>query len=80
MLEKITIKQSFVDYKVEQQFEELEAKNYYMLLVNHFGTNNCAIYEDAIIDVVGQHGLALLRKYKLIESCAVIRYRKLYAL
>lgn len=80
MLEKVSIQQSLIDYEVEQKLEELEAKNYYMLLVNRFGTKNCAIYEDAVIETVGEHGLTLLRKYKLIESCAVIKYRKLYAL
>ena len=39
-----------------------------------------AIYEDAIIDLVGEAGLAALREMRMVESCGSIYGRKLYAL
>lgn len=39
-----------------------------------------AVYEDAIIALVGYEGLLALRENKLIETCAVLDGRKLYAL
>lgn len=38
------------------------------------------LYEDVIINTIGQDGLYALRKYHLIESCAVLNGRKLYAI
>lgn len=39
-----------------------------------------AIYEDAIIRIIGVFGLGMLLKHKLIETCGVINGRQLYAL
>lgn len=39
-----------------------------------------AIYEDYIIHLVGIHGLELLQKHKLIESCGVLGGRRLWVL
>ena len=39
-----------------------------------------AVYEDAIIVLVGYEGLLTLREMHLIETCAVLEGRKLYAL
>lgn len=39
-----------------------------------------ALYEDTIIKAVGAQGLQKLREEHLIESCAVLEGRKLYAL
>lgn len=39
-----------------------------------------AIYEDAIIDLVGEAGLMALREMQMVESCGSIYGRKLYAL
>lgn len=39
-----------------------------------------AVYEDAIIEIVGQEGLMELRKNHLIETCGLIEGRKLYAI
>jgi hypothetical protein len=39
-----------------------------------------AVYEDAIIALVGYKGLLVLREMHLIETCAVLEGRKLYAL
>ena len=77
MRDKISIKQAFIDYELEQKHELSEAQNYYMLLSSYF---NSAIYEDKIIDIVGNYGLTLLRRYGLIESCGIISNRRLYAI
>lgn len=39
-----------------------------------------AVYEDYLEELVGYDGLYILRKNELIESCAVINGRRLYAL
>ena len=39
-----------------------------------------AVYEDAIIALVGRKGLIALRENHLIETCGVLEGRKLYAL
>lgn len=38
------------------------------------------LYEDVIINSVGEEGLYNLRKHHLIETCAVLNGRKLYAI
>lgn len=38
------------------------------------------VYEDYLEELVGYDGLYILRKNELIESCAVINGRRLYAL
>ena len=38
------------------------------------------LYEDAIVSIVGNDGLLLLREFHLIETCALLNGRKLYAL
>lgn len=39
-----------------------------------------SVYEEAIVDLVGQHGLRALRENKLLETCGVINGRQLYTL
>lgn len=39
-----------------------------------------AIYEDAIIHLVGIVGLGLLREHGLVEGCGVLHGRSLYTL
>ena len=39
-----------------------------------------AVYEDAIIALVGYEGLIALREMHLIETCGILYGRKLYAL
>ena len=39
-----------------------------------------AIYEDYILELVGQVGLTTLLENKLLETCGVINGRQLYAL
>ena len=38
------------------------------------------LYEDVIIDAIGQEGLYALRQYHLIETCGNFEGRKLYAI
>ena len=59
---------------------EADAQNAYTHIESHFGGKVDAVYEDAIIDLIGEKGLTLLREYHLIETCAVFNGRKLYAL
>lgn len=80
MLEKVPIKQAYADYELEQQFRQLEAQNYYMLVVDHFNHKIDAVYEDTIIDIIGKRGLALIREFHLMESCGSINGRKLYTI
>jgi len=39
-----------------------------------------AIYEDALIHLVGVRGVEALKENKLLESCGVVNGRQLYAL
>lgn len=76
---KIT-RQSKKDYEDERRGNEREAQDIYCAIQAYFHHNADTVYEDVIIDLVGQRGLALLREFHLIESCAVFNGRKLYAL
>lgn len=76
---KIT-SQNLKDYMDECRDNEQEAQHIYCAIQSYFHHNAETVYEDVIIDLVGQRSLALLREFRLIESCAVINGRKLYAL
>lgn len=39
-----------------------------------------AIYEDAIVDVVGRSGFILLQMHGYLETCGVVNGRQLYVL
>ena len=39
-----------------------------------------AVYEDAIIELIGTYGLNLLIQHRLLESCGVINERQLYVI
>lgn len=39
-----------------------------------------AIYEDAVVHLIGTFGLNILRMHKLVESCGVVNGRQLYVL
>lgn len=80
MHDKITLAQQFKDYESEQKSREFEAQNIYSAVSCYFHHKAETVYEDVIIDLVGNRGLALLREFKLIEPCAVLEGRKLYAM
>ena len=58
--------------------EEL-AYEFYNKVVAYMNGNE-TVYEDVIISIIGYSGLSLLREFHLIETCAVLNGRKLYAL
>lgn len=39
-----------------------------------------AIYEDAIVRLIGTFGLNMLRMHKLVENCGIVNGRRLYVL
>lgn len=80
MCKNPSIHQSYEDYKHELESLEREAQDYYCALGCYFHWKVDAVYEDAIIDIIGQHGLDLIREFRLMEPCGVINGRKLYAL
>lgn len=80
MYEKVTINQSMKDYEAEQSAREFEAQSIYSAIMCYFHHKAETVYEDIIINLVGNRGLALLREFHLIETCAVLEGRKLYAL
>lgn len=80
MREKYPIQQAYADYATEIKFKANEAQDYYNSLCNYFKGKANAIYEDAIIAIIGKRGLSLLREFNLIETCGIIDGRKLYAI
>lgn len=80
MYEKITLTQSFKDYESERTSREFEAQNIYSAIGCYFHWKVDAVYEDKIIDLVGERGLNLIREFHLMEPCGSIDGRKLYAL
>lgn len=57
-----------------------KAKEFYQTVGEYFHWKVDAVYEDKIIDLIGKHGLDLIREFHLMESCGSINGRKLYAL
>lgn len=80
MRERCTLKQSYEDYKLEQEARLKEAQSCYSAIGSYFHWKVDAVYEDKIIDLVGRHGLDLIREFRLMQSCGIINGRRLYAL
>lgn len=80
MLEKYPESQAYLDYQAEQECKLREAQDCYNLIGNHFHWRIDAVYEDKIIDLVGERGLKLIREFHLVETCGIINNRKLYTL
>lgn len=68
--------QEFLEYKDQQKRQAAEA----MRDLKGMYRGSEALYEDTIKNVVGEKFLTLFKKLKMIESCAVIGGRKLYAI
>lgn len=66
------------DFRKEKEMNFNKAKEALNRIMEVYPTAE-AVYEDAIIAIVGTEGLQLLRENRLIESCAVLYGRKLYA-
>ena len=73
-------KQTLNEYFAEQREREREAQDIYCAIQAFYHHKANAIYEDAIINLVGKRGLQLLREFHLIEACATFNGNKLYAL
>lgn len=73
-------RQTYEDYEAERRCAEREAQDMYCAIQAYYHHKADAVYEDAIIALVGERGLRLLREFHLIETCAVFGERKLYAL
>ena len=73
-------KQALKDYMEERRANEIEAQHIYSAIQAFYHHKVDAVYEDAIVNLVGKRGLQLLREFKLIESCGIINGNKLYAL
>lgn len=61
--------------------EEVKKRIFFYLVedgLSDIYENGTAIYEDAIIDRIGEDGLSVLRRCNLIENCGVINGRRLY--
>ena len=58
---------------------EVYAKEVYEIVKEEFKDFD-AIYEDAIVYLVGTVGLNILRMNGLVESCGVVNGRQLYVL
>ena len=57
----------------------ITVNRFYDAIVNHFGEKPETVYEDVILNLVGKVGLYSLKANHLIEPCAVLDGRKLYA-
>lgn len=68
--------QEFLEYKDQQKRQAAEA----MRDLKGMYKNADALYEDTIKNAVGEKFLTLFKKLEMIESCAVIGGRKLYAI
>lgn len=80
MLNKYPKHQAIADYEAERECRAKEAQDYYNALGSYFHWKIDAVYEDKIIDLIGERGLSLIREFHLMEPCAVVCGRKLYAL
>lgn len=79
-MNKYPINQAFKDYEAEQSARRFEAESIYSAISCYFHHKAETVYEDIIINLVGKHGLELLREFRLIEPCEVLEGRKLYAM
>lgn len=73
-------KQTLDEYLAEQRERETEAQHIYSAVQAFYHHKADAVYEDAIVNLVGKRGLQLLREFHLIEACGIINGNKLYAL
>lgn len=74
-----TIMMDFYDGDMTFVKVKRKAKQYLEILKNRFPKAE-TLYEDTIIKNVGRCGLQALREEHLIETCALLEGRKLYAI
>lgn len=66
----------YKEYKAQQRSQAAEA----MRDLKGMYAGAEALYEDTILQAVGEKFLVLFKKLEMIESCGVIQGRKLYAI
>ena len=59
--------------------KQIYALTVYLMAMEEFADLD-AIYEDALIHLVGVRGVEALKENKLLESCGVVNGRQLYKL
>ena len=59
--------------------KQIYALTVYLMVMEEFSDLD-AIYEDALIHLVGVRGVEALKENKLLESCGVVNGRQLYTL
>ena len=59
--------------------KQIYALTVYLMVMEEFADLD-AIYEDALIHLVGVRGIEALKENKLLESCGVVNGRQLYTL
>ena len=59
--------------------KQIYALTVYLMVMEEFADLD-AIYEDALIHLVGVRGIEALKENKLLESCGVVNGRQLYKL
>ena len=59
--------------------KQIYALTVYLMAMEEFSDLD-AIYEDALIHLVGVRGIESLKENKLLESCGVVNGRQLYTL
>ena len=59
--------------------KQIYALTVYLMVMEEFADLD-AIYEDALIHLVGVRGVEALKESKLLESCGVVNGRQLYTL
>ena len=59
--------------------KQIYALTVYLMVMGEFADLE-AIYEDALIHLVGVRGVEALKENKLLESCGVVNGRQLYTL
>lgn len=59
--------------------KQIYALTVYLMVMEEFSDLD-AIYEDALIHLVGVRGIESLKENKLLESCGVVNGRQLYTL
>lgn len=59
--------------------KQIYALTVYLMVMEEFADLD-AIYEDAMIHLVGIRGVEALKENKLLESCGVVNGRQMYTL
>lgn len=59
--------------------KQIYALTVYLMVMEEFADLD-AIYEDAMIHLVGVRGVEALKENKLLESCGVVNGRQMYTL